>query len=240
MLRRATTAFAAAVLLVLPAVAHADLAAYSQNFEGLVQSSPTALSGDGWIVYGNVFSPDHSTYYWGYGPYPAPNGGAAFCGIDVGQGGTAQGAQQMVVYNDYNNGEHANGNLVEANVYHEQTVGAADVGTTWVFLFDAKRGNIAGATTAVGFIKTLNPAAGWAMTHYLTADMTAIPAEWGTFSLTLPIDASLVGQVLQFGFSSTATHYEGSGIFYDNVRFDLQGAVPTQQNTWGALKARYR
>ena len=32
------------------------------------------------------------------------------------------------------------------------------VGETWVFAFDAKRGNIAGASTALAFIKTIDPA----------------------------------------------------------------------------------
>jgi hypothetical protein len=144
-----------------------------------------------------------------------------------------------VVYNDYNNGDHANGNLVEANVYHEQTISAADVGKTCLFQFDAKRGNLAGASTAVAFIKTFN--AGWAMTNFVTADMTSIPTTWSTYSIQVTIDAGLVGGVLQFGFASTATHYEGSGIYYDNVGFCPDGlATPAVGKSWGQLKALYR
>lgn len=216
---RVTAAFAAAFLFLAPTTSRADLSPYSQDFEGLVQSAPGALSGDGWKVFGNVFSPDHSMYYYGYGPFPAPNGGPGFCGIDIGQGGPDQGAQQLVVYSDYNNGDHQWGNLIEANVFQQQVIGAADVGHTWKFEFDAKRGNIAGSTTALAFIKTLNPAAGYAMTNFITVDMTAIPDTWGHYPLSIYIDAGLVGQILQFGFANTTTYYQGAGIFYDNLAF---------------------
>jgi hypothetical protein len=40
---------------------------------------------------------------------------------------------------------------------------------------------------------------------------------WGTYSIELLIDAGLQGQILQIGFVNTASNFEGSGIFYDNV-----------------------
>jgi len=205
----------AAVAGLVPAAALA-LTPYSQNFEGLIQTSPTALSADGWLVYGNVFSPTN-VYLYGYGPFPAPNGSGAFSAIDLNQGGVPQGLQQLSVYSDYNNVDHAVGRLIESNVYREQTIVAGDVGKTWVFAFDAKRGNLAGASTAKAFIKTLNPAAGWALTNFVTADMTTIPETWTNYSISLTIDASLVGQIFQIGFLNTATFYEPSAIFYDNV-----------------------
>ena len=239
MLRRATTAFAVALLLAVPVASHAALTTYLQDFESLVQTSPTALSGDGWVVYGNVFSPDHSVYYYGYGEFPAPNGTGAFCNVATGQGGAAQGAQQLVVFSDYNNGDHANGNLIESNVYHDQTVAAGDVGSTWTWQFDAKKGDIAGTSTAIAFIKTLDPNAGYATTNFLTADMTSIPATWGTYQISITITPNLVGQILQFGFSNTTTHYQPSGIFYDNCWFHKETATPVTPTTWGGLKARY-
>ncbi|MFO7608332.1 MAG: FlgD immunoglobulin-like domain containing protein, partial [Candidatus Krumholzibacteriia bacterium] len=183
-----------------------------------------ALSGDGWLVYGNVYTPT-LTYLYGYGPFPAPNDGFAFCQIDLLQGGVEQGLQQLVVFSDYNNADHANGNLIESNTFQEQTVGAADVGGVWTLEFQAKMGNLAAPSTAVAFIKTLNPAAGWALTNYLTVDMTAIPDTWQGFSLSIPIDASLEGQILQFGFANTATLYASAGVFYDNVVFHRTGDV---------------
>ena len=53
-------------------------------------------------------------------------------------------------------------------------------------------------------------------------DMTTVPTTWGRFMVSLAIDESLEGQILQFGFLNTASDFEGSGVFYDNVRVDLE------------------
>ena len=84
------------------------------------------------------------------------------------------------------------------------------------FTFDAKKGNIEGATTAAAFIKTIDGGGG--TTNAIFEDTTNLPDTWGTFTLTLPIIQDLVGQTLQLGAQSRATDYEGSGIFYDNMR----------------------
>lgn len=217
---RVITSLAAVLMFAAPAASRADLSTYSQNFESLVFADPAALSADGWLVYGNVFTPALVRLY-GYGPFPAPNGGSAFCSIDAGQGGVPQGAQQLSVYSDYNNTDHANGNLVESNVYREQVVGVANVGETWVFAFDAKLGNLVAPTTAVAFIKTLSPPT-YALTNFLTVNTTAIPATWSNYSISIVIDAGLVGQILQIGFASTATNYVSSGVFYDNISWAVQ------------------
>ena len=44
--------------------------------------------------------------------------------------------------------------------------------------------------------------------------------------IRLPIDAGLVGQLLQVGFSSTATLYQPSGNFYDNVEVASASEAP--------------
>ncbi len=214
---------AAALICLLPAAVQA-LEPYSQSFEGLSQSSPTALSADGWLVYGNVFTPG-GTYLYGYGPFPAPNTGLAFCQVVIGEGGTGQGEQQLVVFSDYNNADHANGYLIESNVYQEQPVGPGHVGQIWRFSFEAKRGNIEAGSTALAFIKTLDPNNGYATTNFITVDMTDIPTTWGGYSLAIGIDASLTNQLLQIGFACTATNYEGAGIFYDNLDLRADGQV---------------
>lgn len=236
---KVTTALSAAFLLAAPLASHAALVNYSQDFEALVQASPTALGNDGWKVFGNVFSPDHSVFYYPYGPFPAPNNAGGFCGIDfTPEPGFA--AQDLVVYSDYNNGDHANGNQIEANVFQEQTVDAADVGSSWTFNFDAKLGNLAPPSTALAFIKTLNPAAGYATTNFITVDMTAIPSTWNAYFLSIAIDASLAGQILQFGFANTCTGYNPSGVFYDNVSFTKDVVVPARPTSWGRVKAMFR
>ncbi len=224
MLRRSLTALAAALLLLAPA-AHAAVTNYAQNFESMSLADPSALSADGWMVYGNVFAPDGVTYLYGYGPYPAPNPGGGFSALVADQGGVTQGAVQLSVYNDYNNQDHGLGRWIEANVYREQTIEAADVNKYMTFAFDAKMGNLELLSTAVAFIKTLNPSAGWALTNFLKADMTTTPATWTNHSISLPITAGLVGQVIQFGFANTATAFQGSGVFYDNVTWVQSGTL---------------
>lgn len=214
--RRAILALTAVLLVAAPGPGRAALTAYSQNFEGLVIASPTALSGDGWVVYGNVFTPGN-VYMYGYGPFPAPNGGNAFSDIDTGQGGAAQGAQQLSIYSDYNNGDHANGNWIESNVYREQTITAGDVDGYWIFQFDAKLGNLVAPSTAFAFIKTLNPAAGYATTNFKPMYTTNLPTSWHTYEIGILITPDLVGQLMQFGFANKTTSYVSSGVFYDNV-----------------------
>ena len=238
MIRRASTLFAAAVLLLLPVASHATLAPYVQSFEGLNISDPAALTVDGWVVYGNVFTADHATYLYGYGPYGAPNPGGGFCAIDAGQGGPDQGTQQLSVYNDYNNTDHAKGYQIESNVYREQTVGGAEGRSTWTFQFDAKMGNLVAPSTALAFIKTINPAAGYATTNFISVDMTAIPASWNTYTLSITLDPSLAGQLLQIGFASTASHYVGSGVFYDNVVFSKTNNVGVEPGRANVLDLR--
>jgi hypothetical protein len=240
-MRRAATRILATALVTCFAVtaSWADLSNYSQDFEGLVQADPAALGNDGWFYFANVFDPGGG-YLYGYGPGPAPNGGPAFSAVASGQGGASQGAQQLVVYSDYNNGDHANGNIIEANVFQEQVVGAIDAGTQWVFQFDAKLGDILPNSTALAFIKTLDPNAGFALSNFITVDMTSIPATWGTYMLSITIDPAIVGHIFQIGFLNTATNYTPSGVLYDNINFGPSGPVSVESSSWGTVKALYR
>jgi len=241
MQNRVTAVIAGAVLICLAPLAGHALTPYGQDFEGLFQPDIDALANDGWLVFGNVFTPG-GEYLYGYGVFPAPNTGAAFCAIAVGEGGPDQGAQQLNVYSDYENLDHENGNIIESNVFQEQTIGPADVGTTWIFRFQSKMGNLEGSSTAAAFIKTLDPGAGYELTNFITADMTNIPVTWGGDYLAIEIDPSLDGQILQFGFMNTASNYEGSGIYYDNVAFYLYDPtdVPAGQAPIGAaLRQNY-
>lgn len=221
-------ALAAAISFV--PVSNAALVNYSQDFEGMNQTDPGVLGADGWLVFGNVFS-SGGDYLYDYGPFIAPNACAAglepaFSCVAAGEGGPAQGAQQLVAFSDYKNFDHAIGNLIESNLFQEQTIDAADVGKTMLFNFDAKKGDIAGSSTALAFIKTVDPSAGYALTNFITIDTTSLPITWGTYSLSISIDASLNGQLLQFGFLNTASDYNPSGVVYDNVNFGAVVPVP--------------
>jgi hypothetical protein len=242
MQNRVTAVLVAITLIcLLPAAGHA-LLPYSQDFENLMLASldgNPALADDGWLVFGNVFAPDGG-YLFGYGPFPAPNWFFAFSAVTEGQGGPAQGLQQLVVFNDYNSDQHPLGNLVESNVFQEQIIGPGDVGETWVFDFQAKLGDLVAPSTALAFIKTLDPEAGFALTNFITVDMTTIPTTWSDFSLSILIDESLDGQILQIGFANTTTDYVASGVIYDNVNWYIDGPVGTEENTWGGVKSLYR
>ncbi len=235
MQKRAIAVIAIAVLICLAPAAGQALEAYYQDFDGMDLPSEGALLGDGWLVYANVFGYDWGWWY-GYGAFAAPNDGAAFCAVVAGEG---MGAQSLSVYSDYNNANHVDG-IIESNVFQEQMITAGDIGEIWTFDFLAKMGNLAGSTTAEAYIKTLNPAAGYATTNHIKADMTTTPASWNTYSISISIDAGLVGQVLQFGFTNFARLYEGSGVFYDGVNFYTECPVSGEDSTWGEMKSLFR
>jgi len=211
---------------------------YSNNFESLNAADGAALGNDGWLVGGIVSSPGNpgSGDVGSYFAYPAPNGGPAFSGVAVGEGGVAQGAQQLSVYNDYNNGSHGDGsnNLIEAFVFTDVgLLDLDDVGTTIDFSFDTKVGNLASPTTALAFIKVLKTSDGSFFTLGETIlDTTSLGAGgWNGGLLSLLIDGGMVGETLQIGFTSTASNFDASGVFYDNINVGAP-AVPVPAAVW--------
>ncbi len=194
--------------LLLPALALAQIGPFTQDFEGLALAQPednTALGDDGWVLYCNVFGPDGG-YWYGYGVFPAPNNGAAISAVVSGEGGPEQEMQQLSIFSDYNNTDHGAGATIETNVFQERSIDASNVGQTWTMTFDAKMGNLEGASTAGAFFKTLDPNAGYAMTNYIVSDMTSIGGGWASYSISLTIDAGLEGQLFQFGFTNNASN----------------------------------
>lgn len=199
-----------------------DLSSFTADFESLNASSLTALNN--WTIYANVFD-DWGTYLYGYGTFPAPNNGEAFCQVTTGEGGPGQGSQGLVIYSDYKNVDHAKGYMVEANTFQEAVVTAADLGPR-IFRFDAKKGNIASPSTAMAFIKIIDPANNYALVTARTLDTSNLSVEWGTYSIPFEIESEMVGKLLQFGFSATAASYEPSAVHYDNVFFGIEATIP--------------
>lgn len=229
-----TLALAAMLIaLCIPGTGRAVLLNYSQDFEAMDRSDSAVLGNDGWLVFANVFDTDKTTFLYDYGVFPAPNGGAGFSSVTGGQGGPDQGAQQLTVFNDYANTDHASGRWIETLVYQEQTISSANAGTPLSFTFDAKQGYIAGDSTALAFIKTLDPDAGFAVTNNVWLDTTSLGSTWDSYSLSLliPGDNSLDGQLLQFGFSTLASAYQSSDNFYDNINVSVS-AVPVPAAAW--------
>ena len=200
---------------------------YDQDFEALDPAGPDSLQNDGWLYFGNVFD-STGAFKFGFGPFAAPTTSGQISGIATGEGGAEQGDNQLVVFSNYDccqPGEgHFGTDLVETIVFQEIASIPADfIGQVFTFEFDAKRGNIAGSTTAQAFIRTLDPGAGFATTNNVVLDTTALPTAWGTYSITLDLsDPLLQGQILQFGFSTIASNFEPAGNFYDNTSFGLQ------------------
>ncbi|NNE20718.1 MAG: hypothetical protein HKN10_19790 [Myxococcales bacterium] len=76
-------------------------------------------------------------------------------------------------------------------------------------------------STALAYVQTLNPAAGFNRTNYVPFDTTNLPDSWERYSISLDLtDPLLEGQLLQFGFSATASNFEPSGVLYDNIVVD--------------------
>ncbi|MEL7450010.1 MAG: family 16 glycosylhydrolase [Pseudomonadota bacterium] len=196
---------------------------YQQDFEAMLIAEgfpPNSVSDDGWRVFGNVYlNPTDTTPINSYGAFLAPNGTGGFCAVEGGQGGASQGAQQFSIFSDYNNfTAHGAGQYVESLVFQERTIVADDIGTTVVLSFDAKAGLIELQTTATAYFKTLDPMNSFATTNEVELDTTNLPNTWMRYEIMLDLtDPMLEGQILQFGFASIATMFEGSSVFYDNV-----------------------
>ena len=248
-------AAAAAALLVAPA-SWAQLSSYSQNFEAIALGTPipnAALGAAGFLVSGVVYdgdtgtSPPYGTQKFFYGTFPAPNGPVAFSGVVAGQSGIPQGLQVLNVFSDYQcctgNGPegHFDGtapnDFVQSNVFRQQTIGLANIGTTWSFKFDAKANTVDGCATAAGsdcvaYIQTVS---GSTVTNLITFDAQTLTANWSTHNISIDLsDPLLNGQVLQFGFQSTSQLFGNTGVYYDNIFFgvdaDADGAPNIADN----------
>jgi len=225
-------------------VSHAALLDYSEDFEGLNAADGGALGGAGWKVFGAVFT-GGGDFKFGFGPFAAPNGGPSFSAIASGEGGPAQGSQYLNAYSDYNccgnpDQGHRNGtDVVEAIVFQEFTIDGIVDATTWIFSFDVKNPSIDGCNApndgtaqarCVAFIKTLDPSAGFSVTNLIEFDASnASSDEWARQSLMIDINEALAGQLLQIGFSSTASNFQNTGVFYDNLTFTV---IPVPGAAW--------
>jgi hypothetical protein len=197
---------------------------YSEDFEGLNAADPAALGGSGWLGFGVVYTdyPGCSAFAYNYGaPFPAPNGGPAFSSIVA--GGTGQA---LNVYSDYNNADHNNGLCIEASVFQESVVTVVDVGD-YEFTFDVEapappNDTLGPDVSTFGFIKLLDPNNNFNADIFLTVD-TSTP---GPKSIPFTLDATADGKILQWGFASTASNFEATGRWYDNLELQLDAPPP--------------
>ncbi|MEM6332528.1 MAG: PEP-CTERM sorting domain-containing protein [Planctomycetota bacterium] len=227
-----TAALVAAATAATPALA--QLTSYTQDFESRDRTQINALSGDGWTFFGQAFEADGTTpaYVYNANGFPAPNDiNAPNISVisDLPSGGTPPvDSQGLVIFSDYNNGDHRNGTnrVIQGDIFQDQTIANADLGKTFTFAGIASlpdTGAVGGSTEHVAFIKTLDPNNNFAQTNFLTFDMTALNGDINTpfaidFSLA-PSDTALVGQVLQFGFQTRASNDAPSAVNYDELSF---------------------
>lgn len=214
---------------------NAALASYSQNFESLNAISSTALSDAGFVIYENSYNDQGLTNpVNNAGPMPARNDYRGFAQVVTGQGGSAQGTQQLNVYSNYLSPDQST-KYVDALTVQQQTIGADDLGTIWSFSFDAKQGDITGTSSASAWIRAID---GIATLGENKQDTTTLGLNWGSYAISLYIDPSWEGKTLEFGVSSAATSYTMSGVYYDNFSLsetaEISGppAVPVPAAFW--------
>jgi hypothetical protein len=216
-LAKNTLILLATVMLSSTAFAAID---YSDDFESYTLNTGGNLGdlGGGWNGFANVFTgfPACDPYLYNYGPFPTPNSDSAFSSIVLGNTG-----QAINVFSDYNNGDHANGNCIETSVFQERAFSAADAGS-YEFKFDAEVPAPLGAdVNTYAFIKLLDPNNGYAAVLFETVSTVTA----GSKSISVDLDATADGQILQWGFSTVSSNYLASGRFYDNVTFAPAGVV---------------
>ena len=218
----------AALSLAFAGPAQGAVTPYSQDFEGMSASDPAALSADGWVVGANVLD-SGGGFLYNYFTFPAPNGGAAFSAVATDN--PAADLQSMAVYSDYNNLDHnGTGRLINALVFQEIAVDAADLDKTITFSFLAGPASytnevadpIGPNASSLAFLKTIDPGNGFATTLIDIVDTTVLTGPTA-LSLSIFLDSSIIaaGQVLQFGFESTASDYEATGRHYDNINLQI-------------------
>jgi beta-glucanase (GH16 family) len=196
---------------------------FSTDFES---SDPAAGAlGDNWMSFGTAFDAD-GNFAYNYGaPFGTPNNGGGFAAIVGGQGGDAQGNQQVSLFSDYNNQDHGNGFTIDVVTFQQFDVTENDTGT-YRLTFDVRAPDefaIAPPSTASAFIQTLDPNNGFITTTNVNIDLSGITStEWVTMTLDLAIDGNaLNGQILQFGFSNQATDFDPTALLFDNINFNL-------------------
>ncbi|MGD9264673.1 MAG: hypothetical protein PVJ71_02720, partial [Lysobacterales bacterium] len=203
-LARYLVAFTATAMMSSSAFAAID---FSDDFESYDPANPTTLGDGGWLVFVNIFDdyPGCSQILYGYGPFPAPNGGGGFSSVvDAASGATGQA---LNAYSNYDDDQHAQGNCLETNVFQEiNPFDAADAGT-YEFSFDTQvPGALEGSASVFAFVKLLDPNAGFADVFGGTAVVDTETA--GSQSIEVTLTADHAGMILQWGFTSKASNYE--------------------------------
>lgn len=207
---------------------------YTEDFESLSPADAAALSGTGWLI-GNVIQAG------GTGAWFGPNNGApntsaggglnGYSAVVTGQGGATQGTNQLSVFSDYNGWSAFGGagsQTLDTFVYRDLGLVTADmVGQTYEFTYDTKEGNISSGPTAeaYAYITVLKSSDNSFGTIFNDETDTENGIDWNRGTVSVAVDAGMVGELMQIGFRNRTTEWEASGVFYDNLSFSVS-AVP--------------
>lgn len=227
-------------------LAGTDPTALASGSENDVQAGSDGKRG--WATFVNVFD-GSGNYKFGYGVNPAPNEdpGVGFSQVVSGQGAGGPTDQYLNAFSDYNCCDlaeptqqgHGNGtDMVNANLFQDYVVSSDDVGRNLEFSFDIKlpggdqSANALGASgsaTAEMFIKTLDPGdfseTGRTDVDILTGIAGLNDTTWTNHTLSFSITSDMVGDIFQFGIESTASNFDPTGVFLDNISLNDANSV---------------
>lgn len=187
---------------------------FSDDFESYPiyeGGDPTDLGG-GWTLFVNlrVGFPFCAFPLSGYGPLAAPNG-PNVSNIVAGSTGKA-----LNTFSNYDDEQHDNQNCVETNVFQERIVSSSDTGR-YAYRFETQVPlELGEGVQTYGFVKLLDP-----NDFSVVVFKTVSTATAGDKTITVNLDASTEGHILQWGFANVASNYLPSGRWYDNVEFGL-------------------
>lgn len=213
---RSIVVFAAMAIFSSSAFAQIN---FQDDFESYVSPPDGNAIGGGWLAFANVFAgfPACDPYLYQYGPFLTPNSNSAFSGIVEASSGLA-----LNVFSNYDDEQHANGNCLETSVFQERIFNAADA-DSYTFRFKVEVPvELGDGVTTYAFIKLLNPNNNFSLD--LFEQLPTVSA--GHKSISVDLDATADGKILQWGFSTVASNYLPSGRFYDNVAFTPTGEPP--------------
>lgn len=235
MIRHTLSAFL--ILVLFSNLTHAGLSSYFEDFEAMDVNDPNALSpgpfGDpnNWeyfnIVGGGLYSYGGNAPNIQTGSIPPPRISSVLA---------EYGGQHLNVFSDYENRDAhplplpaTTGLPVVVNVLRFQSFDPSDIGSTWNLSFEhagaVENGtdfSPTGATTTAAFIRVFD--FGFNFLGGTELDTTGAPLATGGFTPGLVSQFfdpawGVTDGFVQFGFTNTASNFEQSGIYYDNVRF---------------------
>ena len=203
-----------------PAPPATPLANYSEDFDDLT-SSPEVLGDAGFAVFS-----DNGGLGAYFGATPGEGPQISALGVDE-----ETGNQFINVYANYDNGGvHEDPTLNESiSVFQSRTFTGDDAAAagTYIFNFDFASNEdepLSGTTTTGAFIRVFDGA--FNLLDEATFDTTAATPTFAPGQIQVTLNPNFTdGGVIQFGFNNRVGRFEGSGIFYDNLSFVLEGSI---------------